>query len=350
MGMIIDEKYRINLYLDTNILVDYSEKKFPRLTESINYLAQSEFVNLRSSHFVLFEYSEVRKANLFRERLRPMHKWRALLSNFCHKKREENKAYIKQRRWKVKGKDYFSFDTEIACMVNNEVAHIKDDLNIDFDEHVLHPGLVSPTIKLCLNTKLSKEDCLVIISSVLPRENEPLSHCVLLSRDSDMFRSFQERLRYIIQLFQSENLSLPDLIKSSAVNNRINLYKNTNEDINECWCEAIKYFILKNNRADFIGRTYKFGNTGNSASCVYFELDNKNDQLKPMSSLFFISKDLSWAKIVKVNFSFWNYDGEVILPHSNPSFPKYSFKPSELSPDDLALLRKEGSLVFYAYD
>lgn len=63
--MIVDEEYRVNIYLDTNILVDYIEGTYPLLNQSIDYLHSCPFVNLRSSHYVLFEYTEVRKYNLF---------------------------------------------------------------------------------------------------------------------------------------------------------------------------------------------------------------------------------------------------------------------------------------------
>ena len=70
--IIIPSEFRINVYLDTNILVDYIENKFPLLTKSIKYLSECPYVNLKSSHYVLFEYTEVRKFNLF--------------STFCKKK------------------------------------------------------------------------------------------------------------------------------------------------------------------------------------------------------------------------------------------------------------------------
>ena len=63
--MIVDEEYRVNIYLDTNILVDYIEGTYPLLNQSIDYLHSCPFVNLRSSHYVLFEYTEVLKYNLF---------------------------------------------------------------------------------------------------------------------------------------------------------------------------------------------------------------------------------------------------------------------------------------------
>ena len=33
--MIVDEEYRVNIYLDTNILVDYIEGTYPLLNQSI---------------------------------------------------------------------------------------------------------------------------------------------------------------------------------------------------------------------------------------------------------------------------------------------------------------------------
>ena len=42
--MIVDEKYRVNIYLDTNILVDYIEGTYPLLNKSIDYLCSCPFV------------------------------------------------------------------------------------------------------------------------------------------------------------------------------------------------------------------------------------------------------------------------------------------------------------------
>lgn len=353
--MIVEEKFRVNIYLDTNILVDYFEKNYPLLNTSINLLAKSQFVNLRSSHFVLFEYTEVRKANLFRKILvsnERLSVWKRLQTLLCRGKRKRffNKAYIKQCRWCIGGEDYDTYASEITSQVEEEVSFIKEELNIDFDEHVLHSQLIAPTIKLCLGSKLSKEDCLVILSCVLPKEETRLSNCAILSRDKDMFRSFEEKRPEINQLFKNRGLTIPVLVKSTSVNGRVDLYSNSGVDLQECWNKVICGLIIQNNASDFIGRTYSYGATGPSAKCVYFMLNDRNAELKPMTELYFIAKDLSWVKHVKVDAPFWNKGKEVSLPHSNPDYPKYSFMPSGLLPEDLLRLREEGALVFYAYD
>ena len=61
MSLIVEKDFKVNFYLDTNILVDYVQQGNQNLVDSLNYLAQSPFVNLRSSHYVEFEFAEVRK-------------------------------------------------------------------------------------------------------------------------------------------------------------------------------------------------------------------------------------------------------------------------------------------------
>lgn len=65
MSLVIEEKYRIPFYLDTNILVDYLDGTFPCLNQSLEYLSKCPFSELRSSHYVEYELVEVRKLILF---------------------------------------------------------------------------------------------------------------------------------------------------------------------------------------------------------------------------------------------------------------------------------------------
>ena len=60
----VEEKYRVNVYLDTNILLDYIENVSQSLNDSIEYLANNPFVCLRSSHYVLFEFGREQKGKI----------------------------------------------------------------------------------------------------------------------------------------------------------------------------------------------------------------------------------------------------------------------------------------------
>ena len=99
---IIPSEFRINVYLDTNILVDYIEDKFPLLTKSIKYLSECPYVNLKSSHYVLFEYTEVRKFNLFSSLCKKKGNKIHEMLKFLFPPKNTSKAVIK-RKWKMHG-------------------------------------------------------------------------------------------------------------------------------------------------------------------------------------------------------------------------------------------------------
>lgn len=65
MKTIIDKCFKIDFFLDTNILVDYIQGENKKLVDSLEFLANSDFVTLHSSHYVEFEFTEVRKRNEF---------------------------------------------------------------------------------------------------------------------------------------------------------------------------------------------------------------------------------------------------------------------------------------------
>ena len=84
--MYIEPKYIVNVYLDTNILLDYIEGNYSSLNISIEYLAGNPFVHLRSSHYVLFELVENRKARLFFEKTKkPDDNYKTLIPQYYYK-------------------------------------------------------------------------------------------------------------------------------------------------------------------------------------------------------------------------------------------------------------------------
>ena len=206
---IIEPEYRVNVYLDTNILVDYVEKTYPLLNKSIDFLAQCPFVNLRSSHYVLFEFTEVRKLRLFWEKADP-----------AKTKAYEDVRYSIKKTWEYNGKAYDDFKTEIASIVSTELELIKNSLQLNFDEHVLHEGLVYPTDSLCLATKISKEDCLVMVSCMHPDKEVVLDHCLLLTRDSQYFKAYTDNRTDADKVFDDNKLNTPVLVRTEDL--RIN--------------------------------------------------------------------------------------------------------------------------------
>lgn len=355
--MIVDEEYRVNIYLDTNILVDYIEGTYPLLNKSIDYLHSCPFVNLRSSHYVLFEYTEVRKYNLFMSKSNKT-KYTSfkdkLYSLFSKKDRELDKDAIKakiKRTWNRNSVDYNHFKAEIIDIIQEELNLLKNKLDLDFDEHVLHEALVFPTNSLCLSTKISKEDCLVMVSCMHPKEEEKLGHCLLLSRDDQYYRSYQNNINDVDAVFQASNLVLPQFIHTNKIkyhqNKQLNLYTNGSIDVEEVWNDIICTALKSKHSDSYIGETYSFGKSGISAQCVYFDTKNPNITLQESEGLLFISKDLKTKISIADPFEYMNNGNKITLPHRNPQFTKYSFLPNSVTSDALIKLRQKGNLVFY---
>ena len=346
--IIIPPEYRVNIYLDTNILVDYIERTFPLLNESIKYLSECPYVNLKSSHYVLFEYTEVRKFNLFRSICEKEAGIRYMIHHLFHKR--INKSYVKHRSWKIFGIDYNNVKSDISETIANELNTLRDDLNLDFNEHVLHDALIAPTNNLCLSTKISKEDCLIMISCMHPQKEEKLEQCILLSRDGQYNKAYNENKTDVEKIFHTNKLSLPCFKRTANLIDKqgkhYNLYSKTNIDIKNIWNEIILESLKSKLNDSYIGETYAFGDTGTAANCIYFKLKDKNEELRESAGLLFIPKNLSNKISIAGPFEFWNKQ-KISLPYRNPDFPKYSFLPKKLNPETLQLLRKDGNLVFY---
>ena len=340
---IIEPEYRVNVYLDTNILFDYVEKRFPLLNKSVDFLANRPFVTLRSSHYVLFEFTENRKICLFWKKADPAESM------------DYSKVKMKiKKEWKYNNKEYAEFKIDIVKQVNEELDLIKNNLHIDFDEHVLHEGLIYPTNSLCLQTKISKEDCLVMVSCIHPDEDRFLDHCLLLTRDEQYYKAYSENTADADMVFSNYNLNKPKLIRTEELSlgghcPQYNLYNTQcRGDIENYWVGLILNTLKHTLSDSYVGSTYEFGSSNMAKRCIYFELDGNNKTLRESRGLYFVYNDLTNKVILPVSFDFWNTD-KVTLPHTNPDFPKYSFMDDSLDVEILAKLREKGNLVFY-YD
>lgn len=341
---IIEPEYRVNVYLDTNILFDYVEKQFPLLTRSVDFLAKCPFVTLRSSHFVLFEFTENRKSRLFWEKADPT---KAV-------DYQTVKANIK-KTWKHNNRDYSEFKDDITSLIEAELDLIKNQLHIDFDEHVLHEGLIYPTNSLCLNTKISKEDSLVMVSCMNPDEGEYLDHCLLLTRDGQYYKAYLENSLELDQVFLENGLKKPVLIRTEELSlcancPKYNLYDNNayGIDIENYWIGLIMKTLKEKHSDIYVGETYEHGSSDEAKKCIFFNMNGTNKELRYSSGLFFVFNDLSGRCILHEPFEYWN--GQIItLPHINLDNPQYSFKTDGMASGVLSKLREEGNLVFY-YD
>jgi len=344
--MYIEPKYIVNVYLDTNILLDYIEGNYPSLNISIEYLAGNPFVHLRSSHYVLFELVENRKARLFFEKTK--------------KPDDKYKKGMIKRNWSNNGHDYLEFSNDIKEQVMKDVTHLKDDLNIDFNEHVLHEGLLYPSNEVCLNTKISKEDSLVTVSCMNPKLNEPLDYCLILTHDRQYYNSFSAAQTDISKILENRNIKIPKLINVvqfplNSTGSYTDLYNITSSTkVKELWNHMILNSLKEMLIDAYIGRTYKFGTKGIPTKCIYINAEESiGKELRSSDGLICISKDLEQYKIIsgdKENpLTYWNMGKSVTLPVLIENEPYFSFYIKNLKDEDLKWMREKGNIVFY-YD
>lgn len=341
---VVDIEHRVNIYLDTNILVDYVEGSYSLLNRSIDYLAKCPCVTLRSSHYVLFELTETRKFHLFLSLLKP-----EIAATY-----REKKATVK-KDWKIDNVDYNDHKDEIKATISQELNKLKLDLNINFDEHVLHENLIHPTNSLCLSTKISKEDCLVMVSCMNPTSSieDKLRNCILLSRDDQYCKAFDEGKADAIQVFHENELELPEMLRTESLSSssnatQYNLYQEGGQEIQveAFWEDLVKDHLKTNLGNLYLGETYVYGNKSPEDKCVYFALDNPEKFLEHSDGLFFISPDLSERYSVSGPFEYWN-NKKIELPYRNPDNTKYSFMPHNITPEKLSQLRRKGLIVYY---
>lgn len=182
------EKFQINFFLDTNILCYLIDNTFPSLTAFIAALKEMPVVQLYSSEYVLAELFEVRKKeNYFREVWERSTKDGNIIniSSFLRK----NKQYEI---------DHYEYEGDLAeavkMKVNTDVEKITKDFNIEF-LNSFNDRLLGPMKIVCLSTKISREDSLVLVSSVYKNSIEEVSERVILLTGDKAFYNWATNSR-----------------------------------------------------------------------------------------------------------------------------------------------------------
>ena len=349
MQHFVDDKFKVDIFLDTNILVDYVLGTKPVLKHSIDYLKDKKSVRLHSSHYVEFELSEILKICFFG------------YSVLGHYPNKQEKSQIKSNNWTINGVNYAQEMNEISERVNHEMFNLKTTFNRLFDDHVLHEGLIEPTCDLFLKSNISREDSLVTISSVYPKSDVVLDYVALLSNDSQFCSAITNNEEIIDYVMSLKGLKRPDILDTKqlccdSITSHFNISEMSydNQTIEHFWDMKILELAKRKNKEAFVGITYEFGKPNDiSGECVYFNLQDTNT-LSDTNSLLFFTNDAEETISIKLktrtgNLEFWNGGHSVTLPNDNVNDLRYSFKPLEgmLEPDELKKLREPGNLVFY---
>lgn len=348
MQHFVDDNFKVDIFLDTNILVDYVLGTKPVLTHSIDYLKDKKSVRLHSSHYVEFELAEILKLCFFG------------YSVLGHYPDKQEKLQIKSSN-SINGVNYAQKMNEISERVNQEMLNLKTTFDRLFDDHVLHESLIEPTCDLFLQSNVSREDSLVTISCVYPKSDVILDFVALLSNDSQFCSAITNNEEIIDNVMSPKGLKKPEILDTKqlscdAIASHFNISEMSydNQTIEHFWNIKILELVKKKNKDTFVGTTYEYGKPDTiSGECVYFNLQDAST-LNDTNSLLFLTNDAEVTISIKLqtktgHLEFWNGGHPVALPNDNVNDLRYSFKPLEgmLEPDELEKLREPGNLVFY---
>ena len=252
MKIYVDDKYRVNIFLDTNILIDILDRTFVNLNKSIEYLIESDFVNLKSSHYNIFEFVEVRKRLLFVKEIKA-----AIGIDISIKT-----SFGRRGNWKCGNIKYDDYKEPIIQTVTEEKLKISTEFSIDWENNTFHDELLAPTVDLCLGSTISREDSLVMTTCAFPKNGNKEGHVLLMSRDKNFNDGCTEGIN---DIFEIHNLIMPEMLKTGCLINQgngrqLNLCDDheEDEDVIDFWIDKIKKTIIQKNKEIFLGLTYAF--------------------------------------------------------------------------------------------
>ena len=228
----IDDNFRIKIALDTQILAYWIDNTYPNLSLFIEELSKSPFVDIVCSRFAIYEFVGIRKVEHYLRCLIYKPTENGAKPNFTSAlkyKNEFNNPEI----------PYSKVFPEIKKAVENELKVIDDLLDIDCDTLTFPNELWEPHQDLVLSTRISKEDSLLLMSSIFNDELKKEDYLVLLTNDKQFYDAIEEESG---EIFQKHNLTKPKVYSLKEMNiegTTINLVSDKKEE------EIIKDFTTK---------------------------------------------------------------------------------------------------------
>ena len=237
------------LFLDTNILSYLVDSTFPSLNNLILQLQQLCIFDIVSSDYCKNEFVGIRKREHY--------------LRICVKKATEDgkdlnfSSLLKyHNQFDAIEVAFDSIIAEIKEKVKADLEHITTGFGIDFCCH-LHPILANVANEICLSSKISKEDSLVIASSTSPEGGLQYENVILLTHDRDFVDWYNKAQDDINKVFNSYSLAIPLMCDSRKLfgNSTLNLDK-PSVNIPEIIEQIGTWFVSRFDKY-YIGKTLK---------------------------------------------------------------------------------------------
>ena len=198
------EKFTINFFVDTNILVYLVDETRPTLTAFIKALSETPVVSLYASDYVFSEFIGVRKQENY-------------FQSVIEKAREEGKTiniseFLRHNKaYEIKDFDYDTLKDVVKQKVDEEIERVTREFGITFLRNT-NQHLIGPMKEVALSTKISREDSLVLVSSLFKEKEGIISGpVILLTNDGDFCRFANSSKDFIGSVLAEEGLLNPEI-------------------------------------------------------------------------------------------------------------------------------------------
>ena len=341
------EKFTINFFVDTNILVYLVDDKYPSLTSFIKALSETPVVGLYASEYVLSEFIGVRKQEVY---------FQAVID----KSRQEGKTinlseFLRHNKtYEIKDYDYDSLKDVVKQKVDEEIARVTREFGISFLRNN-NNHLVGPMKEVCLSTKISKEDSLVLVSSLFREKEEIITEPVILLTNDGEFCKFANLSKdFIGSVLAEEGLLNPGVEHVNAIGRVANCKKVINltqeiEDINKSVADyliaCMKMFFWEY----YIGNTLKVN--FKNAPAHTLGIDVKARELNNGIFIAIVSKDMDYIFCPRARADFHkgpNPIGEKFIPKKDNSHVSFLCDTKDVAVEEEVFnrLNDNGNLVF----
>lgn len=339
------KEFKTTLFIDTNILCYLVDSTYPSLNRFIEVINQSPLIDLISSEYVLLEFVGVRKKEHY---LRE-----AVTQTQAIGKRINMSSMLRDYdRYSLREMDFYALLPNIKNNVDTERDNISSNFGINFNCG-FHQDLFTPTCDLCLSTKISREDSLVLISSIMPKLGETNNNVILLTNDTYFKKWYAET--NIDHIFDSYCIPKPEIHGISNIDGErvLNLCETVDDEQIEKQVICYLNKILKRRSADFyIGTTFLPTGSGLPNDCLCFEAIFDKSIANNLY-LTIIGKNLDFIYNTEKSISFWSNGKEIpnegFVASEGNSYLSFRIQIDDTNQDKasiLAKLKEEGNLIF----
>ncbi len=250
------DNLRIKIALDTMLLSYLVDNTYPSLTIFIKALSENPFVDIVCSRFAVYEFIGIRKLEHYLRCLIDKTKKNGGTANLSSAIKFKNEFDTPELK-------YIEAYTVVKEAVEKELALIENDFGIIYESVNIHNDLWKPHQDLVLSTRISKEDSLLLLSSVFPDCLKKEDHLVLLTNDKQFYNALcgDKEIETSNTVFKENGLIKPYTyhLKRIALNvgrKFINLIDNTmsEDEVKDFINQFIIEHIMERNKKLFLGK------------------------------------------------------------------------------------------------